>query len=273
MRNSPEIIPKTLLIIALANIKLITPVKMDMVSFIGNRIIFKALFGFVILYSPFRFRYLFYLIICLYYTMRGRYLSTFLHKIIVNFSKIILRSVIFMATTRIMTVHPNQEWGAAQTVKDVIDYVINPVKTNDGLFVSAFECDLDIVADDFMSSRDEYLFNTGRNQGEHEILVYHVRQSFVPGEITDADMVNKLGYELALELTGGNHSFVVCTHTDRPHLHNHIIINAVNLDCDRKFRNGFLSYKRVQEIADRISAENNLHVVENPNLSKGTKNR
>jgi len=158
-------------------------------------------------------------------------------------------------------------------MKAVTDYVKNPAKTNGGILITGFECDPDIVAEDFMFSRDEYLFNTGREQGENEILAYHVRQSFVPGEITDVDMVNKLGYELAMELTGSNHSFIVCTHTDKLHLHNHVIINAVNLDCDKKFRNEFMSYKRVQEIADCISAENNLHVIKNPNLSKGTQNR
>ena len=178
-----------------------------------------------------------------------------------------------MAATRIMTVHPIEELGAAQSIKVVMDYVMNPEKTNGGTLITGFECGIEMAAEDFMFMRDEYVFNTGRSQGANEILVYHVRQSFVPGEISDVDAVNKMGYELALELTGGNHAFIVCTHTDRPHLHNHIIISAVNLDCDRKFRNGFLSYKRVQEIADRISAENNLHVIENPALSKGTNNR
>jgi len=178
-----------------------------------------------------------------------------------------------MAATRIMTVHPSEELGAAQTVKAVMDYVMNPEKTNGGTLITGFECNIEIAADDFMFMRDEYIFNTGRSQGKNEILVYHIRQSFVPGEITDVDKVNKLGYELALELTGGNHAFIVCTHTDRPHLHNHIIISAVNLDCDRKFRNEFMSYKRVEQISNRITAENNLHVITNPNLSKGTKNR
>ena len=178
-----------------------------------------------------------------------------------------------MATTRIMPVHPNKEWGVELTVQYVTDYVMNPAKTNGGVFISGYECEPDMAAEDFLLSRDEYFYRTGRNQGESEILLYHVRQSFVPGEITDPDMVNKLGYELAMELTGGNNSFIVCTHTDKPHLHNHIIISAINLECNRKFRNEIASYKRVQEIADRISAENNLHVIENPAFSKGTKNR
>ena len=177
-----------------------------------------------------------------------------------------------MATTRIMPVHPIKNWGAAQTVKYVTDYVKNPAKTEGGLLVTGFECDPDVVTEDFMLQRDEYQFNTGREQGANEILCYHARQSFLPGE-ADAETVAKLGYELAMELTGGKFSFIVCTHTDKPHLHNHIIINAVNLDCDRKFRNELYSYKRIRRTADRISAAHDLSVVENPKLSKGTANR
>jgi hypothetical protein len=154
----------------------------------------------------------------------------------------------------------------------VTDYVKNPAKTEGGLLVTGFGCDPDVVTEDFMLSRDEYQFKTGRSQGEDEILCYHVRQSFLPGE-ADAETVAKLGYELAMELTGGNFSFIVCTYTDKPHLHNHIIISAVNMGCDKKFRNELHSYKRIRRTADRISAENDLSVVENPGLSKGTANR
>ena len=177
-----------------------------------------------------------------------------------------------MATTRIMPVHAIKELGTAQTIKSVMDYVKNPKKTSDGLSITAFECDVDIAAEDFMLARDEYIFRTGRGQGENEILAYHVRQAFKPGEV-DADTAAQLGFELAMELTGGDHAFIVCTHTDKPHFHNHLIINAVNVDCDKKLRNEIGSYKRVRKIADRISAENDLSVVENPALSKGTRNR
>ena len=177
-----------------------------------------------------------------------------------------------MATTRIMPIHPNMALGVAQTIKDVTDYAMNPAKTEGGLLVTGYECDPTTVAEDFMFSRDEYRANTGREQGSNEILVYHVRQSFLPGE-TDAETAAKLGYELAMELTGGNFSFLVCTHTDKPHLHNHIIISAVDLSCERKLRNELYSYKRIRRTADRISKEHNLSVVENPKLSKGTANR
>ena len=177
-----------------------------------------------------------------------------------------------MAATMIIPVHPITELGAAQTVKQTIDYVKNPAKTNGGLLVSGYECDPNTAAEDFMDSRNEYLFQTGRDQGENEILVYHVRQAFLPGEI-DADTANRLGHQLAMELTEGSHSYIVCTHTDRPHLHNHIIINAVNLGCDGKLRNEMHSFRRIRQIADRISGEHNLSTIEKPGLSKGANMR
>ena len=177
-----------------------------------------------------------------------------------------------MATTRIMPVHPSMSLGAAQAIKSVTDYVMNSSKTEGGLLVTGYECVPATVAEDFMLSRDEYRANTGREQGPNEILVYHVRQSFLPGE-TDAETAAKLGYDLAMELTGGNFAFIVCTHTDKPHLHNHIIISAVDLSCERKLRNELYSYKRIRRTADRISKENDLSVVENPKLSKGIANR
>ena len=122
-----------------------------------------------------------------------------------------------MATTRIMPVHINREWGAAQTVKRATDYVMNPDKTKGGTLITGFECEPDIVDIDFMLSRDEYQRITGRDQGDSEILAYHVRQAFVPGE-ADLATVRQLGYELALELTGGNNAFIVATHTDKSHL-------------------------------------------------------
>ena len=177
-----------------------------------------------------------------------------------------------MATTTILPVHPTVELGAAQTIKRTMDYVMNPDKTNDGLLITGFACDPDVATEEFIIARDEYKSGTKREKGRREILAYHVRQSFLPGEI-DIETTRKLGYELAMELTGGDYSFIVCTHVDKPHLHNHIIINSVNIDCDKKFRNEIHSYKRIRKIADRISTENDLSVVENPGHTKGTQNR
>ena len=172
-----------------------------------------------------------------------------------------------MAATRIEPVHINKACGAAQTIKRMTDYFKNPTKTDDGRLVSGFECDTDLITEDFMMARDDYRHNTGRDQGANEILAYHVRQAFLPGEV-DADTAHQLGHELAMELTGGNFSFMVCTHIDKAHVHNHITIHAVNLDCDRKFRNELHSFRKIRKLADRISADNKLCVIENPGHSK-----
>ena len=90
-----------------------------------------------------------------------------------------------------------------------------------------------------------------------------VRQSFVPGEITPKE-ANRLGVEFAKRFTKGNHAFVVCTHIDKSHIHNHIIWNAVNLNCDRKFRNFWGSTRAVRRLNDTICVENGYSIVEDP---------
>ena len=88
-------------------------------------------------------------------------------------------------------------------------------------------------------------------------------RAFVPGEITPEE-ANRLGQELARRFTKGNNAFIVCTHIDKAHIHNHIIWNSVNLDCDRKFRNFWGSTRAVRRLNDTICIENGYSIVENP---------
>jgi len=172
-----------------------------------------------------------------------------------------------------MSVHVNKAQGATQTVKNMTDYFMNPDKTDGGRLVSGFEVDTNIITEEFMIARDEYRFITGRDQGNSEVLAYHVRQAFLPGEV-DADTAHQLGHELAMELSQGNFAFMVCTHIDRDHVHNHIAINAVNLDCTGKYRDIKRSWKRsIQKISDQICKENGLSVVENPAFGKAYNQR
>ena len=67
-----------------------------------------------------------------------------------------------------------------------------------------------------------------------DVIAYHLRQAFKPGEVTPEE-ANQIGRELALKLTKGNHAFVVCTHVDKHHVHNHIIINSTTLDWKPAF--------------------------------------
>lgn len=93
------------------------------------------------------------------------------------------------------------------------------------------------------------------------MIAYQIRQSFKPGEIT-AEEANKVGYELAMRFTKGKYAFIVATHTDREHIHNHIIYNSTALDSTRKFRDFLLSGLAVQRLSDLICLEHQLSVIE-----------
>ena len=92
-------------------------------------------------------------------------------------------------------------------------------------------------------------------------LLIRYGRSFRPGEIT-AEEANKVGYELAMRFTKGKHAFVVATHTDRQHIHNHVIFNSTALDGTRKFRDFFFSALAVQRLSDLICLEHQLSVIE-----------
>ena len=117
---------------------------------------------------------------------------------------------------------------------------------------------------EFVMAKRQYIATTGRVRGKDDVIAYHVRQSFRPGEITPEE-ANRLGVEFAKRFTKGNHAFIVCTHIDKAHVHNHIIWSSVNLDCDRKFRNFWGSTKAVRRLSDTICIENGLSIIENPN--------
>ncbi len=168
-----------------------------------------------------------------------------------------------MATTRIMPLHIGKGRTESQAVSDIIDYVSNPQKTDNGRLVTGFACDSRVADAEFLLAKREYISTTGRVRGADDVLAYHVRQSFVPGEITPEE-ANRLGVEFAKRFTKGNHAFVVCTHIDKSHIHNHIIWNAVNVNCDRKFRNFWGSTRAVRRLNDTICVENGYSIVEDP---------
>ena len=93
------------------------------------------------------------------------------------------------------------------------------------------------------------------------MLCYQIRQSFKPGEITPEE-ANQVGYETAMRWTKGKHAFIVATHIDRAHIHNHIIYNSTSLDCTHKFKNFFLSGLAVQRLSDMVCVEHGLSVIE-----------
>lgn len=162
--------------------------------------------------------------------------------------------------------HKNKGKSLADCISDRIDYALNPDKTNDGKYVSSYECDPKTVKGEFLLSKKIYSNITGREQN-NDVILYQIRQSFKPGEITP-ELANKIGYELGLRFTKGNHAFFVATHIDKAHIHNHIIYNSTSLDCTRKFRDFLGSGRAVGKISDRICLENGLSIIENPKRGK-----
>ena len=168
-----------------------------------------------------------------------------------------------MATTRIMPLHTGKGRTMGKAIRDIIDYVKNPDKTDHGRLVTSYGCSSPIADAEFLFAKRQYIAATGRVRGEDDVIAYHVRQSFRPGEITPEE-ANRLGVEFARRFTKGKHAFVVCTHIDRSHVHNHIIWSAVNVDCDRKFRNFWGSTRAVRRLSDTICVEAGLSIVEEP---------
>ena len=170
-----------------------------------------------------------------------------------------------MATTRIMPLHIGKGRTESRAISDIIDYVANPQKTDNGKLITGYGCDSRTADAEFLLAKRQYIAATGRVRGADDVIAYHVRQSFKPGEITPEE-ANRLGVEFAKRFTKGNHAFVVCTHIDKSHIHNHIIWSSVSLEYDRKFRNFWGSTKAVRRLSDTICIENGLSIVENPKL-------
>ena len=168
-----------------------------------------------------------------------------------------------MATTRIMPLHIGKGRNVGTAVSDILEYVKDAEKTDQGRLVTCFQCNPEIADAEFCFSKRRYQTSTGRKQ-ENDVIAYHVRQSFKPGEITPEE-ANRLGCEFAERFLKGNHAYIVCTHIDKKHIHNHIIWNSTALSCDRKFRNFWGSTKAVRHLSDLICAENGLSIVEHPN--------
>ena len=127
---------------------------------------------------------------------------------------------------------------------------MNPEKTDGGLLISSHACFPETAADEFMLYRQEYLNTTGRKRGD-EVLAYHLRQAFKPGKIT-AEKANEIGKALAERLTDKQHAFVVATHIDKQHIHNHIIFCATSLDGRQKYRDVKRSAKELVQISDAL---------------------
>jgi Relaxase/Mobilisation nuclease domain. len=177
-----------------------------------------------------------------------------------------------MSTTRLMALHTGKGRSVGAAIRDIIDYVENPEKTNQGRLVSSYQCSARIADKEFLLAKKLYIQKTGRVRGADDVIAYQLRQSFAPGEITPEE-ANRLGRELAMRFTKGRNAFIVCTHIDKAHVHNHIVFSAVTLNCDRKFRDFRGSGRALARINDTLCIENGYSVVETPKHSGKSYNK
>ncbi len=166
-----------------------------------------------------------------------------------------------MAVTRLIPMHGSKGQSVIKSLTERTDYVKNPEKTENGALIYAYGCTPQLVAAEFALSKRIYAQRTGRKASG--VIAYHIRQSFKPGEITPEE-ANLVGRELAERFLKGRHAYIVCTHTDRRHIHNHIIFNSTTLDGTAKFRDFLGSGRAVGRLSNLICIEHGLSVIRNP---------
>ena len=150
------------------------------------------------------------------------------------------------------------------TDKKALDYIMNPNKTEEKLLISSFACSPESADLEFAFTREEGKKNV-MNKGNN--LAFHLIQSFKPGEV-DAETAHKLGKEFADEVLKGKYEYVISTHVDQNHIHNHIIFNATSFVDHHKYVSNKRSYHKICRISNRICHENGL-VTSMPTGEKG----
>ena len=148
------------------------------------------------------------------------------------------------------------------TVDKAIDYICDPDKTDDKIFISSYACSPETAAIDFKYTLDHCRENSPNK-------AYHLIQAFAPGEVSFEE-AHKIGQELADRVLEGKYSYVVTTHIDKGHVHNHIIFCAAdNINYD-KYHDCNKTYYRIRHLSDELCKEHNLSII-SPNGQRGKK--
>ena len=147
------------------------------------------------------------------------------------------------------------------TLSKALDYIQNPAKTDEKILVSSFGCSYETADIEFGFTLSQAL-EKGNN------LAHHLIQSFEPGEV-DYEKAHEIGRQLADAVTKGQHEYVLTTHIDKGHIHNHIIFCAVNFVNHRKYNSNKRSYYGIRNMSDKLCRENGLSVVVPNKGSKG----
>lgn len=151
-----------------------------------------------------------------------------------------------MAITKI---HPIKS-----TLNLAIGYITKDEKTNDQILVSGFMCNPITAHTSFLKTREA-------NNVQGTVLAQHLIQSFFPGE-TDAETAHRIGQELCEKHLKNEYEYVIATHLDRGHIHNHIIFNQVNMVTGKCYRANYKTYHQIRNRSDELCKENKLSVID-----------
>ena len=147
------------------------------------------------------------------------------------------------------------------TLSKALDYIENPDKTDGKMLISSFGCSYETADIEF-----GYTLSQALDKGSN--LAFHLIQSFAPGEV-DYEKAHEIGKQLADAVTKGQHEYVVTTHNDKGHIHNHVIFCAVNFVDHHKYNSNKRSYYGIRNMSDKLCRENGLSVVVPGKGSKG----
>ena len=147
------------------------------------------------------------------------------------------------------------------TLSKALDYIENPDKTDGKMLISSFGCSYETSDIEF-----GYTLSQALDKGSN--LAFHLIQSFAPGEV-DYEKAHEIGKQLADAVTKGQHEYVVTTHIDKGHIHNHVIFCAVNFVDHHKYNSNKRSYYGIRNMSDKLCRENGLSVVVPGKGSKG----
>ncbi len=139
------------------------------------------------------------------------------------------------------------------TVNKAVDYICNPDKTDEGILISSYGCSPETAAYDFK-------FALSKTSQSDSNKAYHLIQSFLPGEVSKRQ-AHQIGVELADKLLEGRHSYIVTTHIDRGHVHNHIIFCAADNVNHEKYHDCKKTYYNIRRLSDELCREHELSVI------------
>ena len=151
------------------------------------------------------------------------------------------------------------------TLGKALAYIENPDKTDGQMLVSGYNCEPQTASIDFEVTA--VLSHKARNlkRKRSTNLAYHLIQSFSPEDAVTPEQAHELGKKLAFEYTGGKYEYVVATHIDKGHIHNHIMINAVSFYDYKKLRTvPYRTARQIRDISDRLCMEAHLSVIDDP---------